>query len=95
METKGAPEIATSIAESFSEKIFKDPNQGFRPWGFGVFLSKLFPNADVPVFHLVFVQSMSPTEHFRLAQEMRKLREQGVMILGSGNIVHNIPSARK
>ena len=93
-EAKGAPEIATSIVESFSEKIFKDPNQGLDHGAWSVLL-KLFPNADVPVFQFSLAQSMSPTEHFRLSQEMRKLREQGVMILGSGNIVHNIPSARK
>jgi 4,5-DOPA dioxygenase extradiol len=56
-------------------------------------LLKLFPKADVPVFQFSLAQSMSPMEHLQLAYEMNELRNQGVMIIGSGNIVHNIPSA--
>ena len=54
-EAKGAPEIATSIAESFSEKIFKDPNQGLDHGAWSVLL-KLFPNADIPVFQFSLAQ---------------------------------------
>lgn len=89
----GAPEIAQNISKTFKEEIFTDPNQGLDHGAWTV-LSKLFPNADVPVFQFSLAQSMTPMEHFILAQEMQSLRKQGVMIMGSGNIVHNIPSAR-
>lgn len=89
----GAPKIAQDISKTFSEEVFTDPNQGLDHGAWSV-LSKLFPKADVPVFQFSLAQSMNPMEHFILAQEMKSLRKKGVMILGSGNIVHNIPSAR-
>lgn len=89
----GAPVIATNITKTFKEEIFADANQGLDHGAWSV-LSRLFPKADVPVFQFSLAQSMSPKEHLQLAYEMGELRNQGVMIIGSGNIVHNIPSAR-
>ena len=89
----GAPKIAENISKTFKEEIFADPNQGLDHGAWTV-LSKLFPKADIAVFQFSLAQSMTPMEHFILAQEMQSLRKQGVMIIGSGNIVHNIPSAR-
>jgi 4,5-DOPA dioxygenase extradiol len=88
----GAPTIASNIVKTFKEEIFADPNQGLDHGAWSVLL-KLFPKADVPVFQFSLAQSMSPMEHLQLAYEMNELRNQGVMIIGSGNIVHNIPSA--
>ena len=88
----GAPTIATNIVKTFKEEIFADSNQGLDHGAWSVLL-KLFPKADVPVFQFSLAQSMSPMEHLQLAYEMNELRNQGVMIIGSGNIVHNIPSA--
>lgn len=92
-DAPGAPIIARNISKTFKEEVFADPNQGLDHGAWSV-LSKLFPKADVPVFQFSLAQSMSPMEHYILAQEMKSLRKQGVMIIGSGNIVHNIPSAR-
>jgi 4,5-DOPA dioxygenase extradiol len=89
----GAPKIAKHVSETFKEEIFADPNRGLDHGAWSV-LSKLFPKADVPVFQFSLAQSMNPREHFLLAKEMYALRKEGVMIIGSGNIVHNIPSAR-
>lgn len=88
----GAPTIATNIVNTFKEEIFANPNQGLDHGAWSVLL-KLFPKADVPVFQFSLAQSMSPMEHLQLAYKMNELRNQGVMIIGSGNIVHNIPSA--
>ena len=88
----GAPTIATNIVKIFKEEIFADPNQGLVHEAWSVLL-KLFPKADVPVFQFSLAQSMSPMEHLQLAYEMNELRNQGVMIIGSGNIIHNILSA--
>ena len=53
-------------------------------------LRHLFPRADIPVFQLSIDYSQPASFHYRLGQELRALRRQGVLILGSGNVVHNL-----
>lgn len=53
-------------------------------------LVHLFPKADIPVVQLSLDRSKSFTEHYRLAEKLADLREQNILILGSGNIVHNL-----
>ena len=50
----------------------------------------MYPMADVPAFQLSLDQRRSFKEHLELGREIQSLRERGVMILGSGNIVHNL-----
>ena len=53
-------------------------------------LIQMFPKADIPVFQLSVDLGRSSEEHFALAEELKALRERGVMIIGSGNLVHNL-----
>jgi 4,5-DOPA dioxygenase extradiol len=53
-------------------------------------LKHLFPSADIPVFQMSIDWGKSMDYHFQLAQKLQKLREKGVLIIGSGNIVHNL-----
>lgn len=53
-------------------------------------LVHLFPNADVPVYQLSLDYNRPLREHYELAKRLKPLREEGVLILGSGNIVHNL-----
>lgn len=53
-------------------------------------LAHLFPEANVPVLQLSLDVNKTPEEHFKLAQELSKLRDLGILIVGSGNIVHNL-----
>ena len=53
-------------------------------------LVHLFPDADIPVMQLSINNTFSMQEHFDMGQKIRSLRELGVMIIGSGNITHNL-----
>ncbi len=50
----------------------------------------MYPNADIPVIQMSLDYSQTPLYHYELAQQMKSLREKGVLIIGSGNIVHNL-----
>jgi len=53
-------------------------------------LKHMFPKADIPVFQLSIDYEKPLKYHFDLAKQLKPLREKGVLIIGSGNIVHNI-----
>ena len=53
-------------------------------------LKPMFPAADIPVVQLSMDYGRAPAEHFALGQQVAGLRERGVLIVGSGNIVHNL-----
>jgi len=54
-------------------------------------LAHLFPAADVPVFQLSLGQELSGPAHLALGRDLAALRRKGVLIVGSGNVVHNLP----
>lgn len=53
-------------------------------------IKPMFPKADIPVMQLSMDYSRPPAEHVALGQQLKALREHGVLIVGSGNIVHNL-----
>ncbi len=60
-------------------------------WGV---LQPMFPAADIPVIQLSMAHGHTAAEHFSLGQQLAGLREQGVLIVASGNIVHNLRALR-
>ena len=50
----------------------------------------MYPEANVPIIQMSIDYRKSPQEHYQLAQELRALRNKGVLIVGSGNLVHNL-----
>ena len=57
-------------------------------------LGQMFPKADIPTFQLSLDYLQEPEYHYELAKELKILRKKGVLIIGSGNIVHNLRMAR-
>lgn len=53
-------------------------------------LQPMYPAADIPVLQLSLDRTRNTQSHYELAKKLRTLREQGVLIIGSGNIVHNL-----
>jgi 4,5-DOPA dioxygenase extradiol len=62
---------------------------GTGSWGWSV-LRHLYPGADVLVFQVSLDHEKTFAEHVALGKELQKMRERGVLILGSGNVVHNL-----
>ena len=83
----GAPSEAERLASN--PEIARDETWGLDHGAWSV-LRHLYPKADVPAFQLSLDERRSFKEHLELGREIETLRERGVLILGSGNIVHNL-----
>ena len=57
-------------------------------------LKPMFPKAEIAVMQLSMDYSRAPAQHYALGQQLKVLRERGVLIVGSGNIVHNLRTLR-
>ena len=86
----GAPEAAKATIELVRSSHLKGDTEWGLDHGAWSVLIKMFPKADIPVFQLSLDLGKPPSEHYALAQELKPLREKGVLIVGSGNIVHNL-----
>ena len=86
----GEPELAKQTqALALKHHILLDNEWGFDHGTWSV-LIQMFPKADIPVYQLSIDYSRPMEYHYQLAQEMQSLREKGVLVIGSGNIVHNL-----
>jgi 4,5-DOPA dioxygenase extradiol len=86
----GAPDLARRIAGMLqSADVQLDLEWGLDHGTWSV-LRRMYPQADVPTLQLSLDHSLSPSAHYALGRELRPLREQGVLIVGSGNAVHNL-----
>jgi 4,5-DOPA dioxygenase extradiol len=89
-EPKGAPELAKQVVTLGSSYGIQEDNSMGLDHGAWTVLKYLFPKADVPVFQLSIDFTKPPQYHYELAAALRKMREKGVLVVGSGNIVHNL-----
>ena len=86
----GAPEIANAAAARVKQaKVISTSDWGL-DHGTWTVLHHMFPRADVPVFQLSIDYDKPGAYHLLIGRELAGLRDQGVLILGSGNIVHNL-----
>ncbi len=83
----GAAAQAKRLA--FEQHLVADQEWGFDHGSWSV-LRHLYPEADIPVFQVSLDHSRTFAEHVALGNELKKLRERGVLIVGSGNLVHNL-----
>ncbi len=86
----GSPELAVELNKAqLSQHISLDHTWGLDHGAWSV-IKHLYPKADVPVVQLSLDVRMTPQQHYDLARELAFLRTKGVLIVGSGNIVHNL-----
>lgn len=86
----GSPELARE-----TKSLVKKADVGLdEKWGLdhGAWsvIKHMYPNADVPIIQMSLDYSQTPQFHYELARELKSLREKGVLIVGSGNMVHNL-----
>jgi 4,5-DOPA dioxygenase extradiol len=85
----GAPRFAGLTKELVGENIQIDNSWGLDHGSWSV-LCRMYPQADIPVFQMSVDRLASARDCYETGKKLRRLREQGVLILGSGNIVHNL-----
>jgi 4,5-DOPA dioxygenase extradiol len=86
----GDPALAQRVAALVaSERIRLDPGRGLDHGAWSVLVA-MYPDADVPVVQLSMDTSRPGRHHYALARQLAPLRDEGVLVICSGNIVHNL-----
>jgi len=87
----GSPELARRVAELLepAARVHIDPARGLDHGAWGV-LQPMFPEADIPVVQLSLSGLQPGAWHYDLARNLDPLRDEGVLVVASGNIVHNL-----
>ena len=87
-EPSGTREFAKEF--SLKHKNFQATEDWGLDHGSWAVLHKMYPLQDVPVLQLSLNRNYSVDQHLQLARELKTLKDQNILILGSGNIVHNL-----
>ena len=86
----GSPELAARTAELLAPtEVTIDQSWGLDHGTWSV-LSRAWPDANIPIVQLSLDVGLDDREHFDLAHKLLPLRDEGILIVGSGNIVHNL-----
>lgn len=86
----GSPDLAKETQALITKtEVGLDDKWGLDHGAWSV-IKHLYPAANIPVIQLSLDYSKTPKYHYELAQEIKSLREKGVLIIGSGNMVHNL-----
>lgn len=86
---KGAPNAAGEIKKLLAGEVITDNGWGIDHGTWSV-LVHMYPNADIPVVSLSVDLTGTPKKLFDIGSKLKQLRDDNILILGSGNIVHNL-----
>jgi len=86
----GSPSVAQRVADLLGGDAVLDEHQWGLDHGTWSVLCHAFPNADIPVVQLSIDETREAEWHYEIARRLRPLRDEGVLIVGSGDIVHNL-----
>jgi 4,5-DOPA dioxygenase extradiol len=86
----GSPELAKEAQHLITKtQIGLDEKWGLDHGSWSV-VKQLYPSADVPIIQMSLDYTQAPQDHYELAKELSALRYKGILIIGSGNMVHNL-----
>lgn len=85
----GKPELAEKVLKLVHTSVSTDNSWGIDHGTWSV-LCRMYPDADIPVVQLSVNRSASLQDQFELGRELQPLRDDGILIFASGNIVHNL-----
>ncbi|HET6555787.1 MAG TPA: 4,5-DOPA dioxygenase extradiol [Prolixibacteraceae bacterium] len=86
----GSPDLALEVQKTVKKTLVGlDEKWGLDHGAWSV-VNRLYPNADIPVIQMSLDYYQTPHYHYELAKELTFLRHKGVLIIGSGNMVHNL-----
>lgn len=85
---KGDPQLADRVIELLPElTVMNDWGIDHGTWSV---LCHIYPEADIPIVQLSIDRNKSFKEHFEMAKKLKDLREEGILLFGTGNILHNL-----
>ena len=90
--TPGAPELAARVRALLSDAGIVNRTEAARGWDHGIFvpLKVMLPCADIPLIQLSLQRGLDPAAHLAIGRALKPLRDEGVLILGSGQTYHNM-----
>lgn len=86
----GSPALAQRVQALLGQAVILEEHEWGLDHGAWSVLRYLYPDADVPVVQLSLDGSLSAQDHYKLAKQLAELRDENILILGSGNVVHNL-----
>lgn len=86
----GSPELAEATKKIITKtEVILDDKWGLDHGAWSV-IKHMYPDADIPVVQMSLDYQQTPAYHYELARELDRLRSKGILIIGSGNMVHNL-----
>ena len=86
----GSPELAKTIQQTITEPAVHLTDKWGLDHGSWSVLIQMFPEANIPVLQMSLDRNLSPQQMYDLGKQLSFLRDRGVLVVGSGNIVHNL-----
>jgi 4,5-DOPA dioxygenase extradiol len=93
-EAPGSPELAAKIKQMVKAVPVVEDSEWGLDHGTWIVLANMFPEADIPVIQLSIDMDLPAQTHFSIGRELAGLRQDNVLIIGSGNLVHNLMRLR-
>jgi len=86
----GSPDLAHFTKNIITSTEVKEDNEWGLDHGTWSVLAQMYPMANIPVYQLSIDYTKPPAFHYQIGKELLELRKKGVLVIGSGNIVHNL-----
>lgn len=87
---KGDKKLASEVSDFIKNSFLEDRGLDHGAWSI---LRHMYPNQDIPTFQISMNKNLTYMQHFEIGTLLKKLRKNGILIIGSGNITHNLQEA--